>query len=106
MDAENHLKLKETTSELSDFYFVLDEHDIKNISLETDKNNRIIAIGREAISSQIHLLTGDCRFLTINPKILPEGRVKLSSDGKSVYFYDAKKEYDSSSLISGYYLFQ
>jgi hypothetical protein len=99
----NNFDLNEySLSELPNYFFVLKINEIKEIISSSNKQFAIIAIGREAAAGKINLLTGNGKFICIKPKGLPEGRVIPSSDGKTVYFYDEKKEFSSTFLIENH----
>lgn len=102
MSIENHMPDME---DLPNFFSKLSEGDLSFICSSSDKCYRVIAVGREASAGELVLLTGAGDFFTIKPKSLPEGRVFPTRDGKKICFFDAEKEIESYSLITGAYFF-
>jgi hypothetical protein len=100
---QTEIKIPDT--DLPDFFSTLPDDELKLACSSEDRYYRIISVGREASAGKLILLTGAGNFVTVKPKSLPEGRVLPSLGGRCVFFYDAHKEIDSHSLISGAYQF-
>lgn len=87
--------------DLPNFFVSLCSDDLISVCSSESKYCKVIAVGREAVAGELVLLTGAYEWITIKPKILPEGRVIPSNDGKFVIFLDAQRKIDSYSLITG-----